>query len=470
MAQLKTTHIAGNLTVEGAVQAPSFTSPDGSSYVLVDPNLASRANVLPKFESNTTLGVIKSIISDDGSTATISGNLTTTGITKVKLASTTSPSRVLTVETDASSTAQEVKQVLVATADTPNALVARDGNGGTTLRALQLKKSDGTPYLDASNGLVKLFDSAGFNVGTAGYKAVRTYTQADAKPAMILLAPVYTTASLPKTGFMGTVYRSKGSESASHISEKYDIICTTAYDGAKLVCTGSNPDVRIVQTVYNNTDYFALYCPSTTENRITFDGLFFGEPIELSDATGYPVTEVSYNVNNAQTNLDTHANATTGIHGATSAATADKLIIRDSSGRAEVADPDAHSPNQIVNVNYLNYLRPGGVIYRESGWMEIDNGAYVEKFSVSFLSVGGIVRVNLGLSRDNAYGWLRGYVTHNGVTVLGECTKSGSGTSWWSADVAVCRGDVIRLYAKLDSGYGGYTDQAYLSVSVAFMA
>ena len=156
MAQLKTTHIAGNITVEGAVQASSFTSPDGSSYVLVDPNLASRANVLPKFESNTTLGVIKSIISDDGSTATISGNLTTTGITKVKLASTTSPSRVLTVETDASSTAQEVKQVLVATADTPNALVARDGNGGTTLRALQLKKSDGTVYFDANDGEISI--------------------------------------------------------------------------------------------------------------------------------------------------------------------------------------------------------------------------------------------------------------------------------------------------------------------------
>ena len=38
-----------------------------------------------------------------------------------------------------------------------------------------------------------------------------------------------------------------------------------------------------------------MYFPSASKNRITFDGLFWGEPIEISDATGYSVTEVSYN-------------------------------------------------------------------------------------------------------------------------------------------------------------------------------
>ena len=180
--------------------------------------------------------------------------------------------------------------------DTPNTLVTRDNNGGTTLRALQLKRPDGTTYLDATGGLVKLLDRYGFNLGTSGYRTVKTYTQFDAKPAMILLAPVYTVTSLPKTGFMGTVYRSRGSEVALNISEKYDVICVTAYNAAKLVCTGSNPDVRIVKTTYNNTGYYALYFPSASENRITLDGLFWGDPIEISDATGYPVTEVSYNL------------------------------------------------------------------------------------------------------------------------------------------------------------------------------
>jgi hypothetical protein len=43
----------------------------------------------------------------------------------------------------------------------------------------------------------------------------------------------------------------------------------------------------------------------------------------------------------AQTKVDTHNAATTGIHGATSAATANKLVIRDANGRAKVAAPSA---------------------------------------------------------------------------------------------------------------------------------
>jgi len=39
--------------------------------------------------------------------------------------------------------------------------------------------------------------------------------------------------------------------------------------------------------------------------------------------------------------LDAHVAATTGIHGATSAATANRLVIRDASGRAKVAAPAA---------------------------------------------------------------------------------------------------------------------------------
>jgi len=41
--------------------------------------------------------------------------------------------------------------------------------------------------------------------------------------------------------------------------------------------------------------------------------------------------------------LKDHVDATTGIHGAVSAATANKLIIRDAAGRAKVAAPSAES-------------------------------------------------------------------------------------------------------------------------------
>src|SRR5690606_104544 len=39
--------------------------------------------------------------------------------------------------------------------------------------------------------------------------------------------------------------------------------------------------------------------------------------------------------------VSSHANTTSGVHGATSSATANRIIIRDSAGRAKVAAPSA---------------------------------------------------------------------------------------------------------------------------------
>lgn len=50
--------------------------------------------------------------------------------------------------------------------------------------------------------------------------------------------------------------------------------------------------------------------------------------------------------------LNAHTGATTGVHGATSAATANKIIIRDASGRAQVATPSAST--DIANKNYVD--------------------------------------------------------------------------------------------------------------------
>ncbi len=47
-----------------------------------------------------------------------------------------------------------------------------------------------------------------------------------------------------------------------------------------------------------------------------------------------------------------HIDATTGIHGATSSATADRIILRDSAGRAQVADPAAAA--DIATKNYVD--------------------------------------------------------------------------------------------------------------------
>lgn len=57
-----------------------------------------------------------------------------------------------------------------------------------------------------------------------------------------------------------------------------------------------------------------------------------------SDETAFN-TAIS-NLNSTLTgSLGTHTGATTGVHGATDAATANKLIIRDANGRAKIANP-----------------------------------------------------------------------------------------------------------------------------------
>ena len=56
------------------------------------------------------------------------------------------------------------------------------------------------------------------------------------------------------------------------------------------------------------------------------DGVAYGDLNEIGENLVY---------------LKDHADATTGIHGAVSAATASKLVIRDASGRAQFAAPSA---------------------------------------------------------------------------------------------------------------------------------
>ena len=55
---------------------------------------------------------------------------------------------------------------------------------------------------------------------------------------------------------------------------------------------------------------------------------------------------------NIQKNLSEHISATTGVHGAVSTATANKIIIRDATGRAQVANPSAN--NDIANKAYTD--------------------------------------------------------------------------------------------------------------------
>lgn len=75
MAKLKSTYVAGGLTVEGPVVASQFATIKGEGNVTVASNITGNANVIPKFATNGAFSVVKSTISDDGTNVTITRDL-----------------------------------------------------------------------------------------------------------------------------------------------------------------------------------------------------------------------------------------------------------------------------------------------------------------------------------------------------------------------------------------------------------
>lgn len=90
--------------------------------------------------------------------------------------------------------------------------------------------------------------------------------------------------------------------------------------------------------------------------------------------------------NTVQTNLSTHINTTTGVHGATSAPTANKIAIRDGSGRLQVANPSAG--NDATNKNYVDKLSLTLIekrVITESGAIDIPEGTKM----ITYIGIGG---------------------------------------------------------------------------------
>lgn len=122
-------------------------------------------------------------------------------------------------------------------------------------------------------------------------------------------------------------------------------------------------DVRTVNTI------------QPTDGNITLTG----DDINLS---GSDSTKVS-------TKVTSHVEATTGVHGATSAATANKIAIRDGSGRLQVATPSV--ANDAVNKSYFDTAlgKLGTLIekrvIRESGSVSIPEST---KW-ITYIGIGG---------------------------------------------------------------------------------
>lgn len=75
------------------------------------------------------------------------------------------------------------------------------------------------------------------------------------------------------------------------------------------------------------------------------------DAVDSTSSTSDGVAATPNAVKTVQDNLDSHTNNTNTAHGATSAATANKIIVRDAAGRAKVADPV--DDDDIVNKKYM---------------------------------------------------------------------------------------------------------------------
>ena len=73
--------------------------------------------------------------------------------------------------------------------------------------------------------------------------------------------------------------------------------------------------------------------------------------------TGDNINISASDTTKVSTKVTSHIDATTGVHGAVSTATASKIIIRDSAGRAQVASPSADS--DIATKKYVDDLVSG---------------------------------------------------------------------------------------------------------------
>ena len=162
-----------------------------------------------------------------------------------------------------------------------------------------------------------------------------------------------------------------------------------------------------------------------------------------------------------------HMDATSGIHGATSSATANRLIIRDSNGRASVAGPT--SASHIATKGYVDGLvgplQAGTAFaYRltpPNEMMSTNNTEYddwwlhdITRSVVVRILLPGTIRYHVQYrSNTSAYTtYVR--ILQNGSQIREESTYS---TSWQTVtgDIAVSPGDIITIQKRAsgDSGY-----------------
>ena len=166
--------------------------------------------------------------------------------------------------------------------------------------------------------------------------------------------------------------------------------------------------------------------------------------------------------------VDSHANATS-VHGATSSATANRLIIRDSNGRASVADPE--SASHIATKGYVDGLvgsLQAGTAFayhvtppnmdRSSNNTDYDDWRVRDenKSLVVRILLPGTIRYHVQYRSGSSSGISYVRILLNGSQIREVSTSS---TSWQTVtgNITVSPGDIVTIQKRISSSvYSAY--------------